>query len=76
LVFNFVLEYAIRTVQVNQEASSYADNVNTLSRSVHTTKKIIEALVVANKDIELKVTAGKTKYTAMSGIRIQDEVKI
>jgi hypothetical protein len=33
-------------------------------------------LVVANKNIELQVTAGKTKYMAMPEIRIRDEVKI
>jgi hypothetical protein len=37
---------------------------------------MIEALVVASKKTELQVTAGKTKYMAMSEIRMQDEVKI
>jgi len=47
-----------------------------LSRNVNTIKKITEALVTANKNTELQVTAGKTKYMAMSEIRIQDKVKI
>jgi len=48
LVFNFVLEYAIRRVQVNQDGLKlngthqllvYADDVNVMSRRVHTIKK-------------------------------------
>jgi len=50
--------------------------IRILSRSVHNIKKITEALVVANKNIELKGTVGETKYMAISEIRIQDEVKI
>ena len=48
LIFNFVLEYAIRRVQVNQESLKlngthqrlvYADAVNMLGENVHTMKK-------------------------------------
>jgi len=48
LVFNFALEYAIRRVQVSQGGLKlngthhllvYADDVNMLSRRVHTIKK-------------------------------------
>jgi len=47
LVFNFALEYAIRSVQVNQDGLRlngthplliYADDVNMLGRSIHTIK--------------------------------------
>ena len=63
LLFNFVLEYTIRTVQVNQNGLKlngthqllvYADNVNILGGSVHTLKKNAEALIVASKEIGLK----------------------
>jgi len=48
LLFNFVLEYAIRKVQVNQDGLKlngthqtlvYANDVNTMGRSVHSIKK-------------------------------------
>jgi len=44
----------------------YADDANILGRSTHTIKKNIEALVVASKEIDPKVHAGKTKYMDMS----------
>jgi hypothetical protein len=37
-------------------------NVNILGGSVHTIKKIAEALVVASKETGLEVNADKTKY--------------
>jgi hypothetical protein len=48
LLFSFALEYAIRSIHVNQEslklkwytpASSYANDVNILGRSIQTIKK-------------------------------------
>jgi hypothetical protein len=51
LLFTFALEYALRRVQVNQDGlklngthqlSAYADDVNILGGSVHTTKKNAE----------------------------------
>jgi len=69
------LEYAIWRVQVNQDGFElnstpqilvYADNVNILGGSVHTTQKNTEALVVASKQIGLEVNADKTKYMVMS----------
>ena len=59
LLFNFVSEYAIRKVQVNQDDFKlngiphllvYADDVNILGGSIHTMKENAEALVVADKD--------------------------
>ena len=68
LIFNFALEYAIRTVQVNQEALKlngtheflvYANDVNILGGSVYSIKKTTEALVVTVKGIGLDVTSNK-----------------
>jgi len=74
LLFNFALEYAIRTVQVHQDGFKlngthqllvYAD-VNTLAGSVNTIKENAEALVVAGKETGLEVNADKTKYMVTS----------
>jgi len=52
LLFNFVLQYAIRRVQVNQDGlkvkgthqlQTYADNVNILGGSIHILKENAEA---------------------------------
>jgi len=57
LLFNFVLEYAIRRDQINQDGLKlsgthlllvYADPVNILGGSVHSIKKNAAALVVAS----------------------------
>ena len=70
VLFNFVWEYAIRRVQVNQDGLklngihqllAFADDVNILGGSVHTVTKNAEALVVATKEIGLEVNADKTK---------------
>ena len=74
LLFSFVLEYAIRRVQVNQDGLklnathqllAYADDVNILGGSAHTVKDA-EALVVATKETGLEVNADKTKYMIVS----------
>ena len=74
LLFNFVLEYAIRRVQVNQDGLKlngthqlliYADDVNILGGSVHTIKENAEALILASKEIGLEVNVDKTKYMIM-----------
>jgi len=68
LLFNFVLEYTIRMVQVNQDGLKlngthqllvYAADVNIPGRSIHIIKKNTIVLVVASKEIKLKVNADK-----------------
>ena len=75
LLFNCVLDYAIRRVQVNQDGLKLngthrllvcADDTNVLEGSVHTVKENAEALVVASKENGLEVNADKTKYIVMS----------
>ena len=82
LLFNFALEYAIRTVQVNQDGLklngthqllAYAD-VNILGGSVDTVKKNVEALVAATKEIGIEVNTHKSKY--MPGSRDQNAGRI
>ena len=69
LLFNFVLRYTIRRVQVIQDGLKlngthqllvYADNVNILGESVHTIKENAEALAVASKETGLEVNAEQT----------------
>ena len=69
------MEYAINTVQVNQDGLklngthqllTYADDVNILGGSAHSVKENAEALLVATKEIGLEVNADKTKYMVMS----------
>ena len=75
LLFNFPLEYAIRRVQVNQDALklngthqllAYADDVNILGGSILTLTENAEALVAATRENGLEVSADKTKYMVMS----------
>jgi F0F1-type ATP synthase alpha subunit len=75
LLFNFVLEYAIRRVRLKEDGLKlngahqhlvYGDDVNILGGSIHTVKKNTEALVFANKEAGLEVNADKTKYMFMS----------
>ena len=62
-LLNFALEYTIRRVQVNQDGFQlngthqlliYANDFNILGGSVHTTKKNVEALVVAIRRLDYK----------------------
>jgi len=71
---NFTYEYAIMTVQVNQDGLKlngthqllvYADDVNILGRSTQTIKKNTDTIVVARKENGLEVNADKTKYMVM-----------
>jgi hypothetical protein len=43
----------------------YTDNVNILGGSIYTIKKNKKPLLVANKEMGLKVNAEKTKYMVM-----------
>jgi len=61
LLFKFALEWAIRTVQVNQDGLklngthqllAYADDVNILGGSIRAVKENAEALVVAAKETD------------------------
>ena len=75
IALQFVLEYAIRRVQVNQNGLKlngthqfvvYGDYVNILGESVHNIKENEEGLKVASKGIGLEVNTEKTKYMVMS----------
>ena len=66
LLFSSALEYTIKRVQVIQDGLKlngthqllvYADYVNIVGGSVHAIKESTEALVVASKEIGLKVNA-------------------
>jgi len=75
LLFNFVLEYAIRRIQVNQDGLIlnvtqqllvYAEDVNILDGSVHNIMESVESFIVARKEIGLEVIAEKSIYIVMS----------
>jgi len=74
LLFNFVIDYAIRWVQVNQYGLKlngthkllvYADDVNILGGSIHTIKETAEALVVASKAIGPEVNADISTWSCL-----------
>jgi hypothetical protein len=73
LLWNFILEYAIRRVQENQEwlklngtqqLLAYADGVNIAGGKAGTRKKT-EALLDASKEVGLEVNPEKSKYVLM-----------
>jgi len=75
LLFNVALEYAIWSVQVNQDILKlngthqllvYAGDVNILEGSVHAMNENAESLAVASKEIGLEVNADKNWYMIMS----------
>ena len=75
LLFNFVLEYVIRRVQVNKDGLklngthqilAYAYDVNIMGASVYTVKKKAGTFVAAAKESGLEVDANKSKYMVVS----------
>jgi hypothetical protein len=73
-LYNFALEYVIRTVQANQgrlklngthQLPVCTDSVTILGESIRTMKKNTEVLVVASREIGPEVNAEKTKLMVM-----------
>jgi hypothetical protein len=70
LLFNFVLEYAIRKIQENQvglklngthQFLAYADDVNLLGDNIDTIKKNTRTLIDASKEVGLEINVEETK---------------
>jgi hypothetical protein len=82
LLFNFALEYAIRSVQENQEGLilthhllAYADDVNIVGENIDTIQKNTEALLDASKEVGLEVNPEKTKYMLVSWCQSRTEAE-
>jgi 4-hydroxy-L-threonine phosphate dehydrogenase PdxA len=73
LFCNFALEYVIRKFQANLEAFklnatcqvSVCADENLLGRNIHTIKENTEALLVSGQELDLEVSAERTKYMFM-----------
>jgi hypothetical protein len=75
LLFNFVLEYAIKKVQENQvglklngthQLLAYADDINLLGDDTDIIEKNTETLIDASKEVGLEINIEKTKYMLLS----------
>jgi hypothetical protein len=75
LVFNFVLNYAIRKVRKNQvglklsgkhQFLACADDVNLLGDNINSINKSIENYTDASKEVGLEINVEKTKYMLLS----------
>jgi len=74
VLFNFVLEHAIRRVQANHEGLPnstlqlliYVGDVSIVSGNTHTAKKNIKSLIAASEQIGVAVNAKEAKRMAMS----------
>jgi hypothetical protein len=83
LIFICALDYAIRSVHVNQVGLKLngpnqllvdVDDVNMLGGSIHSIMKSAESLVVASKEIGLEVNADKTKNMVISRDQIAGRI--
>jgi hypothetical protein len=75
LLFNFVLEYAIRKVQVKQvvlksneihQLLVYADDVNLLNDNIDAVKKKTQTIIDTTKEVCLEVNTERTTYMLLS----------
>jgi hypothetical protein len=75
VIFNYVLEYAIRRVQANHEGLKvngtlqlliYVGDVSVVSGSTHTTRKNTKSLIAVSEEIGLVVNAEEGKQMVMS----------